>query len=147
MTATPRAEPVVRAAWAIIVGAGIDGSGTRERIPAEAARGRRHLVVPVGPSQRRHRIFTPTRRFENISAPIDFSFDVPCFARDAELAFGDVVIPFELLDTERPVFHGRTGRNPRSSVPFPCIADHLEIPCAEAPALRPVVERCTTNTI
>src|SRR5687767_13289046 len=139
MTATARAEPVIRAARPIVVCAGVDRSGTRERIPAEAARGRRHLVVPVGPSQRRHRIFASPRRFENISAPIDFSLDVARFARHTELAFGDVVVPFELFDTERPVFHGRSGWNPRGTVSFPCIADDREIPWTEAPALCPVV--------
>src|SRR5687767_13586529 len=91
-------------------------------------------------SERWHRVFAASGRLENVSPPIDVSLDVAGFAGHAQLALGDVVVPFELFDTERPVLDGRSLRNPRWTVSLRRSADDLEIPCAQAPALGPVMQ-------
>ena len=147
VTAAARAETVVRASGPIVVGPRVDRGRTGKRIPAERAGSRRHLLVPVAPPQRRHRVLAAARRLENVSASIDLSVDVACLARHTELALRDVVVALDLVDAERPVFHRRSGRDARGTVTFRGFADDLEVPRAQPPALRPVMKRRSANAV
>ena len=110
-------------------------------MPAEPARRGRHLVVPPAPSKRRHRIFAFARPLENIPARVDRPVDIPGLARHADFLLDDVVIRLKVGQSDGPVFDGGSFGDARRAVALLRLADHLEIPRAEPPALRPIVQR------
>src|SRR5215510_3414769 len=107
MASTTVAIPVVRATGSIAVSLRVDRRRARKRIPAETARRRRHLLVPLAPPKRRHRKLASSGPFEDVAALVDHAVDVAGLARDADLALDDVVVRLELIETEGPVFDGR----------------------------------------
>src|SRR5687768_6839168 len=141
MTPSSRAEAVVTAPGPPFVGTRVDRSRSGKWMPTEAACSGSHLVVPVGPAQRRHRVFAPACAFENVSTSIDCSVDVARLAGHAKLVLDNVVVALQLLEAERPVFNSGAGGNPRRAVASDRLARRLEIPWAEPPALRPIVKR------
>ena len=147
VTTAAGAEAVIRATRATFVRTRVDRGRARKRMPSETARSGRHLLVPVRPAERRHRELAATRRFEDVSTAIDFAVDVPRLPRYAELVLDRVVVTLELFDAERPVFDGRARRDPRCPVASSGLADDLEVPRAEPPALRPVVKRRTSHRV
>ena len=79
--------------------------------------------------------------FEDVAARIDRALDVAGLARHADLVLDLVVVRLELVVAERPVFDRRSLRHARRAVALRGLADDLEVPRIEPPALRPVVQR------
>src|SRR5262249_447693 len=60
----------------------------------------------------------------------------------------DLVVPgLELLEPERPVLHGRAFGDAPCAVAARGLALGLEVPRVEAPALRPVMQRGSTDRV
>src|SRR5580704_6526920 len=116
-------------------------------MPPEGARGPRHLLDERIPPQRRHRVAALARTLEDVALRIDLPVDVARLARHADLVLDPVVVRLELLETERPVLHRRPLRYPRHAVAPLCLADDLEVPRVQPPALSPVVERGAADAV
>src|SRR5205809_6468113 len=105
-------------------------------MPSERARRRGRLLDVLGPAQRRHRIRALPRTFERIAPRIDLARDVPGLTRHADFVLDRVVVRLELLEPERPVLHRRSLRDARGPVSALRLADDLEVPRIQPPALR-----------
>src|SRR5437870_3454914 len=110
-------------------------------MPSERLRGCRHSFRKSGTTERGHRILALARALKDVAAIVDLSLDVSCLARNANRVLDLVVIRFEFVVVERPVFNRRAFRNARSTVATYGFAAHLEIPRIQTPALTPVVNR------
>src|SRR6185436_14917138 len=84
---------------------------------------------------------------EDVAARVDLPIQIASLARHANLGFNELVVRFELLETEGPVFDRRSARDPRRAVAAGRLAHDLEIPRIETPALRPVMERCSSDRV
>ena len=131
---------VVHAAGASLIRHRVDSGRSRERLPAQRAGRVGHPVQKTGPAQRRHRIVACSRSLEGIAASAFLPLHVPGLPGDADLVFDPVVVRLEFVVPEGPVLDGRAGRQPRPSVAPRRLADDLEIPRVETPALGPVVQ-------
>src|SRR5262249_57044970 len=112
-----------------------------EGMPAELARGRRHVLGEFAAGERRHGIIARARPLEDVTALVDCAVDVAGLAGDANLVLDLVVIGLELLEPERPILYGRALGDARGAVAARGLAHHLEVPRIEPPALCPVVQR------
>src|SRR6202034_3403473 len=110
----------------ILVSRGIHGRRTRERVPAEGARGRGHQVDEPRAAKRRHWIAAPARPLEDVPPRIDLPVDVPGGAGHADFVLDLVVVALELVDPERPVLDGRPAWNAGGPVPPRRLGHHLE---------------------
>ena len=72
---------------------------------------------------------------------------LPGLSRHADLVLDSVVIRLQLLVTERPILDRRSVGDSRCPVSAGRLADHLEVPGVETPALRPVVQRRPTHAV
>src|SRR5579883_901645 len=147
MAAAAGTVAVIGAAGASFEGFAGDTCGTRKRMPSERSRRSGHLFDVAGPAQRRHGIFALARPLEDVAAIVDLAVDVAGFSGDADRIFNLVVIRFEFLVIEGPIFHGRTLRNAGSAIAADRSAADLEVPWVQAPALGPVMNRSPANGI
>src|ERR1700730_5931401 len=108
-------------------------------MPAERPRGSGHQIDEPCAAKRRHRIVSTARPLEDVAAWIELPVDVPGGTRHADFVLDLVVVALELIEAEGPVIDGRAARDAGHPVAPPGLADDLEIPGVEPPALRPVV--------
>ena len=136
-----RAEAVIGAAGPALIGArihrGRPGNGCQPSFRAASA------IISVKPVPRSGGIGYSRARAPSNVLPrrIDRALDVAGLARHADLELDLVVVRLELLETERPVLDRRSLRYARRAVASRRLADHLEVPRIQPPALRPVVQR------
>ena len=141
------AEAVIEAARAVVVGLRVDRGRAGEGMPAEPARGGRHVLGELGAGERRHRIGARARALEDVAALVDGAADIAGLAGDADLVLDLVVEGLELLEPERPVLHRRALGDARGAVAARGFAHHPEVPRIEPPALRPVVQRGAADRV
>src|SRR5262249_26260027 len=80
-------------------------------------------------------------------ARIDHAFHVAGLSRHAERVLDLVVVRLELVETQRPVFHGGTpGNSLRALAPLR-LAHDAEVPGREAPAPPPLVQRRAADAV
>ena len=106
VTAAAAAIAVKDAARPATVFFGIYGCRRAEWLPSKPDRSVAHQLGKTGAAQRRHRVFAPARTLINVAERVDLALNVPSFARDADGTLHRIVIRFELVIRERPVFEG-----------------------------------------
>jgi len=147
VTASTVAVSMVGTAGTSFIGSAGNCRGRDEGMPAQQSRRRYQFVHVAGHPKRRHGVFAFARRFENVAALVQFARDISGLTGNSYRIFHFLVIRFELVVRERPVFDGRTLRDPRRAVAPDCLASHLEVPGIEPPALPPVVHRGAADGI
>ncbi len=147
VAAAATAEAVVDAGRSVAVGPRVDRRRPRERMPPEPSRRPGHELGEPGAPQRRHGVVATARPLENVAARVDLAADVPRLTRHTDRLFHPVVVRLELLEAERPILHGGARGNSPGAVPARRLADDLEVPRVEAPALRPVVQRGAADRV
>ena len=110
-------------------------------MPAEPAGRGGHHVREARAAQGRHRIRPRARALEDVAPFVYRAAHVPGLAGYADFHLHLVVVGLQFVVAERPVLDRRTLRDARGAVSAARLADHLEVPRVQPPALCPVVER------
>ena len=141
------AEAVIGTRRAVLVTDRVHRRGSGKRVPADSARRLGHLLDEAGPAQRGHRIRPAPRSLEDVAPLVDLAADVAGLPGDAYRVLDPVVVVLEIVEAEGPVLDRRPHRQARGAVAPRRLADHPEVPGAEAPALRPVVQRRAADRV
>src|SRR5438094_336468 len=105
MAAASSTIPVIRASRTALIRLARNCGRSGERVPTQHPGSRRHLLRKPGTPKGRHGVLARTRALEDVAALVNRTVDISGLARDADFALHAVVVRFELLITEWPIFH------------------------------------------
>src|SRR5262249_5299571 len=100
------AVSVKNAARAAAIRLGVDGGRRPKGLPPEFLRCLSHELGETGAAQGRHRILPAAGTLIHVSRRIDRTLEIPSLSGNSDLPLDDLVVGFEFVVRERPVFQG-----------------------------------------
>src|SRR5580693_292884 len=99
-----------------------------KRLPPERARRGLHVLQIVAGAERRHGILAAARPLEHVTSGIELALNVPGLTGDSHLVLDDVVIGFQIVVTDGPVFESGLFRYVARAVALLDFRNGLEVP-------------------